>query len=344
MPVATQAQYGAMLDAAAAGGWALPAVNVTSSQTLVAVLEGLARAGSDGIVQVTTGGAAYLAGDRPGGAAHGAMALAAFAHEVAAAYPTLVALHTDHCPPDLAEGFLGPLLQATAARLATGRGPLFHSHMFDGSSLPLAENLDRSATWLARCAALGVVLEVECGVVGGEEDGVRGDAAGSERLYTTTEDLLAVASALGTGERGRYLLAATFGNVHGAYAPGHVRLRPEILDAGQRALAGAHPGARFEYVFHGSSGTAPAQLQEAVRYGVVKVNVDTEMQHAFTSGVVAHVDEHRAVIGSLDAPGAKAAFDPRAWGRRGQDAMAARVAQECETLGSAGRALQAVAA
>jgi fructose-bisphosphate aldolase class II len=342
MPLATTAQYTTMLDAAAGGGWALPAVNVTSSQTLIAVLEGLAAAGADGIVQVTTGGGAYLGGDRrddPGAAARGAAALAAYAHEVAASFPTLVALHTDHCTPDLAEGFLGPLLERTAARRAAGLGPLFHSHMFDGSTLPLADNLERSARWLARCAELEVILEIECGVVGGEEDGVHGDGPGSERLYTTDDDLLAVAAALGTGERGRYLLAATFGNVHGVYAPGNVQLRPDILQSGQEALAAAHPGARFDYVFHGSSGTPAEQLRATLAYGVVKVNVDTEMQHAFTGGVVAHVRENADVIGTLHGPEGKRAFDPRAWGRRGQQAMADRVVAECEALGCAGRTL-----
>ncbi|HEY4098202.1 MAG TPA: class II fructose-bisphosphate aldolase [Baekduia sp.] len=340
MPLATTEQYGAMLDAASAGGWALPSINVTSSQTLIGVLQGFAEAGSDGLVQVTTGGGAYLSGDRTGEEARGAAAIAAFAHEVAPAYDTLIALHTDHCTPDLADRFLGPLLARTADRRAAGLPPLFHSHMFDGSTLPLAENLRLSAQWLERCAALDVVLEIECGVVGGEEDGVRGDAPGSERLYTTPEELLEVAATLGTGERGRYLLAATFGNVHGVYAPGNVQLRPTVLRDGQEALARARPGARrFEYVFHGSSGTAPEQLRETIGYGVVKVNVDTEMQHAFTGGVVAHVQENADVIGSLDGPEAKKAFDPRTWGRRGQRALADRVVAECETLGSAGRSL-----
>jgi fructose-bisphosphate aldolase, class II len=342
MPIATSSQYAAMLDDARAGGWALPAVNVTSSQTLIAVLQGLAEARSDGIVQVTTGGGAYLGGDRkddPAAAARGAAALAAYAHEVAASFPTLVALHTDHCTPDLAESFLGALLERTAARRAAGLGPLFHSHMFDGSMLPLAENLQLSARWLKRCSELDVILEVECGVVGGEEDGVHGDTPGSERLYTTNDDLLAVAETLGTGERGRYLLAATFGNVHGVYAPGNVQLRPEILRSGQEALAAAYHGAQFEYVFHGSSGTPPDQLHETLAYGVVKVNVDTEMQHAFTGGIVAHVGENAEVIGTLQGAEGKKAFDPRAWGRRGQAAMAERVVRECEALGCAGRTL-----
>jgi fructose-bisphosphate aldolase, class II len=342
MPVVTPREYQLMFDAAAAGAWALPAINVTSSQTLIAALQGFSDAGSDGIVQVTTGAASYLAGERPGAEHRGAAALAEFAHEVAGDFPSLVALHTDHCPPEQADAFLGPLLARSAARAAAGLPPLFQSHMFDGSSLPLAENLRRSAQWLARCAALDVVLEIECGVVGGEEDGLRGDAPGSERLYTSTADLLAVVEALGTGTDPRYLLAATFGNVHGVYAPGHVRLRPEILEQGQRALAEVDPTARFAYVFHGASGSPIEQVREAIRYGVVKVNVDTEMQHAFTAGVAAHVSDHHTSIDQLDGgPASKRAFDPRAWGRIAQRSMADQVAATCHRLGSAGRTLGA---
>lgn len=340
MPIATTSDLGSMLDAAAAGGWALPAVNVTSSQTLLAVLQGLEDAGADGIAQVTTGGARYLGGGRDGDAARGAAALAEFAHAVAPGFDTFLALHTDHCTPEDADAFIGPLLAAGGTRLAVGRPPLFTSHMLDGSALPLEENLRLCEAWLARCAELGVVLELECGAVGGEEDGLVGDAEGSSRLYTTTEDLVEVARVLGTGERGRYLLAATFGNVHGTASPDRVELRPAILRDGQRALAGAHPGARFDYVFHGSSGTPQTQLSEAIEYGVVKVNIDTTLQHAFTSGVVDHVLEHRAVIRSPGGPQAKKAFDPRAWGRRGQRAMAAAVAEQCKILGCSGRSLR----
>jgi fructose-bisphosphate aldolase class II len=341
MPIATPQQYRAMLDGAAAGGWALPAVNVTSSQTLVAALQGFSDAGSDGIVQVTTGAAGYMGGDQPGAEHRGAAALAEFAHEVAASFPSLVALHTDHCPPDQADEFLGPLLARSSARVAAGRAPLFQSHMFDGSTLPLAENLRRSREWLARCAALDVILEIECGVVGGEEDGLRGDAPGSQRLYTSTADLLAVVRALGTGTSPRYLLAATFGNVHGVYTPGNVQLRPEILAEGQRALADVDPDARFAYVFHGASGTPAPQVREAIGYGVVKVNVDTEMQHAFTAGIAAHIADHHASIDRLDGgPASKRAFDPRGWGRRAQRAMADHVAATCRLLGSANRTLR----
>jgi fructose-bisphosphate aldolase class II len=337
--LATSEQYAAMLDGAAAGGFAFPAINVTSSQTLNAALRGFAEAGSDGIVQITVGGACYLSGV-VGDPAAGARALAVLGHELAAELPVLAALHTDHCPPEHVDGFLRPLLAASRERVARGKRALFHSHMFDGSTLPLEENLRVSAELLERCRELDVVLEIECGVVGGEEDGIGGGGADGERLYTTPEDLLRVARALGTGERGRYLLAATFGTVHGLYAPGQVRLRPEILSAGQAALGQAHAGARFQYVFHGSSGSSPDELSAAVANGVVKVNLDSEAQYAFTRAAAGHMfsryDGVLAVDGGL---GDKRAYDPRAWGAEAEAGMAARVARACEVLGSAGRSI-----
>jgi fructose-bisphosphate aldolase, class II len=334
-------QYAAMLDGAAAGGYAFPAINVTSSQTLNAAMRGFAEAGSDGIVQATVGGAGYLSG-AAGDALTGARALAALGHELAARYPVAIAFHTDHCPPEHADAFLRPLLKASRERRDRGERPLFHSHMFDGSTLPLDDNLAISAELLEQCRALDVVLEIECGVVGGEEDGIGGDDVASERLYTTTEDLLRVAGALGTGDRGRYLLAATFGNIHGLYAPGHVKLRPEILGEGQSALAHAHPGARFQYVFHGSSGSTPDELRAAVANGVVKVNLDSEAQYAFTRAAAGHMFANYDGVLAVDGGvGDKRAYDPRAWGGEAERAMAARVAQACVQLGSAGRSIVA---
>jgi fructose-bisphosphate aldolase, class II len=298
---------------------------VTSSQTLNAAMRGFAEAGSDGIVQVTVGGARYLGGD----ALAGARALAALGHELAGRYGVAIALHTDHCPPEHADGFLRPLLAASRERVARGEPPLFHSHMFDGSTLPLDENLRVSAELLEQCHAIDVVLEVECGVVGGEEDGISGEGAD---LYTTPADLLRVAEALGTGERGRYLLAATFGNVHGFTVAGQVELRPQILADGQRALAAAHPGARFDYVFHGSSGSSEEDLHAAIANGVVKVNLDSEAQRAFTTGAAEHLLAHYE-------GGGKQAYDPRGWGAAAEARMAARVATACEQLGSAGRSI-----
>jgi fructose-bisphosphate aldolase class II len=334
MTLATRRRYGEMLDAAAAGSYALAAVNVTSSQTLHAAMRGFAEAGADGIVQVTTGGASYLGG---GDMLAGARALAAMAREIAAGYPVLIALHTDHCPPAHADAFLRPLLDEAVARAERGEEPLYASLMFDGSSLPLGENLQVCAELLARCHAAGVILELECGVVGGAEDDVRGDDAG--RLYTDVGEFLRVAEALGTGERGRYLLAPAFGNAHG-FHPQPVDLRPEILRSGQDALREAHPGARFDYVFHGSSGSPLDKVQAAIANGVVKVNVDSQMQLAFSQAVARHVRGN--LDGILAPPGAapdKAAYDPRAWGRAGEAAMAEEVARACEQCGSAGRSL-----
>src|SRR6478752_9129471 len=276
--LATVEHYAAMLDGAAAGGYAFPAINVTSSQTLNAALRGFAEAGSDGIVQITVGGARYLSGPA-GDAAAGARALAAMVRELAPGVPVAIALHTDHCPPEHVDDFLRPLIAASEERVARGEPALFHSHMFDGSTLPLEDNLRRAAELLGECGALGILLELECGVVGGEEDGIGGGDTAGERLYTTVADLLRVADVLGVDG---YLLAATFGNVHGLYAPGSVRLRPEILADGQAALAAARPGAHFRYVFHGSSGSSDDDLRAAVANGVVKVNLDSEAQYAFT--------------------------------------------------------------
>jgi fructose-bisphosphate aldolase class II len=339
MPLPTSAEVGRIFDAATTGAYALPAVNVTSSQTLNAALQGFAEAGSDGIVQVTVGGAQYWSGAARD-AYTGARAMAALAHELAARCPVGIVVHTDHCPPDRVDDFLRPLLEASLERAERGESPLFHSHMFDGATLPLEENMRLSAELLELCRAAGVVLEIEVGVVGGEEDGIGSHDVDPGRLYTTTEELLEVAQSLGTGERGRYLLAATFGNVHGTYAPGHVQLRPAILREGQDALAEAHPGARFQYVFHGSSGSSEAEIREAVSYGVVKMNVDTDMQYAFTRAIAGHVLDHWQGVLRVDGGlGDKNAFDPRAWGRGAEAALAARVARACEDVGSAGHSL-----
>ena len=340
MPIATPEQYAAMLDAAAAGAHALAAVNVTSSETLNGAMRGFAEAGADGIVQVTTGAAAFASGGAVRDMALGARALAEYARVLAGRYPVAIALHTDHAPPDRFGAFVRPLIDESRRRVAASAPPLFNSHMFDGSALPLEENLRVSSALLDELAPLGVLLEVESGVVGGEEDGVAGPEAGREELYTTPEDMLRVAEALGAGERGRYLLAATFGNVHGVYAPGAVQLRPEVLRAGQEALAAAHPGARFQYVFHGSSGSGDDEVRAAIRYGVVKVNVDTDAQYAFTRAVADHVlSNYDGVLRVDGGLGRKAVYDPRAWGRKAEAALATRVAEAAQLFGSASRSV-----
>jgi fructose-bisphosphate aldolase class II len=334
VPLATTDGYTAMLDRAAEGGFAYAAVNVTSSQTLNGAIEGFAAARSDGIVQVTVGAARYFSGPA-NDAATGARALAELAHVLAERAPVRIALHTDHCPPDDVDTFLRPLLAASRERVGQGRAPLFHSHMFDGSTLPLDENLERAAELLDEAAAIEVRLELEIGVVGGEEDGIDRSGVAQERLYSTVADALAVAGRLANGETEAYLLAATFGNVHGRYAPGAVVLRPELLGELQAAVA-PH---RFRLVFHGSSGSTDEELAAAVRHGVVKVNVDTDVQYAFTRAVADHVLRHYDGVLMVDGGlGDKRAYDPRAWGRAAEQAMAVRVAHACEQLGSAGSA------
>src|SRR5437867_3343544 len=253
MPIATPEVYNEMLDRAKAGKFAYPAINVTSTQTLHAALRGFAEAESDGIVQISTGGAEFLGGQFSKDMVTGAVALAEFAHVVAEKYPVNIALHTDHCPKDKLDGFVRPLIAVSQERVDGGKNPLFQSHMWDGSAVPLDENLQIAQELLDLAAKAKLILEVEIGVVGGEEDGVANEI--NEKLYTSEDDYLKTVYALGAGEKGRYLLAATFGNVHGVYKPGNVKLRPEVLKRGQEVAAeklGQAAGAKpFELVFHG---------------------------------------------------------------------------------------------
>ncbi len=335
MPIATPEIYAQMLDRAKEQGFAYPAINVTSTQTLNAALRGFADAGSDGIVQISTGGAEYLSGQVKD-MVTGAVALAEFAHVVAARSPVHIALHTDHCPKDKLDGYMRPLLQVSKDRVARGEQPLFQSHMWDGSAVPLDENLRIAAELLADCAAAKIVMELEIGVVGGEEDGVTGEM--NEKLYSTTQDALETAAALGLGERGRYILAATFGNVHGVYKPGHVQLRPSILNDIQQAVGSAYGKQMpFDLVFHGGSGSALEEIREAISYGVIKMNVDTDTQYAFTRPVAAHMFTSYDGVLKVDGEvGNKKAYDPRSWGKAAEAAMAARVTKACEDLLSTG--------
>jgi fructose-bisphosphate aldolase class II len=338
MPIATPEIYSQMLERAKEQGFAYPAINVTSSQTLNAALRGFAEAGSDGIVQISTGGAEYLSGSVKN-MVTGAVALADFAHIVADKYPVHVALHTDHCPKDKLDGYMRPLVQISRERVARGEQPLFQSHMWDGSAVPLDENLKIAAELLEQCAAARIVMELEIGVVGGEEDGVTGEM--NEKLYSTPEDALATARALGLGERGRYILAATFGNVHGVYKPGHVRLRPSILKEIQDAV-GVEYGrtAPFDLVFHGGSGSALEEIREAISYGVIKMNVDTDTQYAFTRAVAGHMFTSYDGVLKIDGDvGRKKDYDPRTWGKAAEASMADRVVVACQDLLSAGKQL-----
>jgi fructose-bisphosphate aldolase, class II len=339
MPIATAEIYAQMLDTAKQRGFAFPAINCTSSQTLNAALRGFADAGSDGIVQISTGGAEYLSGAAVKDMVTGAVALAEFAYVVAAKYPIHVALHTDHCPKDKLDGYMRPLVAISRERVARGQEPLFQSHMWDGSAVPLPENLQIAAELLAECAAARIVMEMEIGVVGGEEDGVVGEI--NEKLYTTPEDALATAEAVGLGERGRYLLAATFGNVHGVYKPGHVTLRPSILRDIQEAVGQKYGQEKpFDLVFHGGSGSALEEIREAISYGVVKMNVDTDTQYAFSRPVADHMFKNYDGVLKVDGEvGNKKAYDPRSWGKAGEAGMTARVTHACEDLMSTGHQL-----
>ena len=336
MPIATPEAYAGMLDRAKAGRFAYPAINVTSSQTLNAALQGFADAGSDGIVQVSTGGAEYLSGQRVKDMVTGAVALAEYAHVVAAKYDVQVALHTDHCPKDKLDGYLRPLLAISQERVTKGLPPLFQSHMWDGSAVELEENLKIADELLEGCRRADIVLEVEIGVVGGEEDGV--ENAINEKLYTTPEDALRTAEVLGVGDRGRYLLAATFGNVHGVYKPGNVKLKPVILKEIQDAVGAKHSKDKpFDLVFHGGSGSLLEEIREALDYGVVKMNIDTDTQYAFTRPVADHMFKNYDGVLKVDGEvGNKKHYDPRAWGKSAEGAMAARVVRACEDLRSAG--------
>jgi fructose-bisphosphate aldolase class II len=329
-----------MLDAARNGRYAYPAVNVSSSTTLNGALAGFAEANSDGIVQLTPSGAAFASGAADDATA-GAMAMAAFARGVAERYPVLVALHTDHCPPARVGDFLRPLLEESRARAQQGEPPVYQSHMFDGSSLPLGQNLETARELLEICREANVILEIEIGVVGGEEDGLDARGIADDRLYSKPEEAIEVVQRLGTGEHGRYLLAATFGNVHGVYAGANAKLRPEVLRTLRDAAVDRYGAdAAFDFVFHGGSGSPPGQIEEAIGYGVVKFNLDTDLQYAYTRAVADHVfRNYDGVLGTDGGTGDKAAYDPRAWGRAGEASMANRVAQACELLGSSGRTL-----
>jgi fructose-bisphosphate aldolase class II len=337
MATATTEIYSEMLDKAKAGAFAYPAINVSSSQTLIAALQGFAEAGSDGIVQVSTGGAEYLSGSTVKNMVTGSAAFAAYAAEVAKNYPVNIALHTDHCPKDKLDGFVRPLLALSAERVARGENPLFQSHMWDGSAVPLEENLEIAQELLAASVAAKIVLEIEVGVVGGEEDGVENEI--NEKLYTSPEDAIATVEALGFGEKGRYLTALTFGNVHGVYKPGNVKLRPSVLLDAQQAVAEKFGRERaFDFVFHGGSGSLPEEIAAAVDYGVVKMNIDTDTQYAFTRPVAGYMLTNYDGVLKLDGEvGNKKQYDPRAWGKAAEEAMATRVVEACDALRSAGR-------
>ncbi len=337
MPVATPDAYHAMLDRAKSQKFAYPAINISSSATAIAALQGLQESGSDGILQVSTGGAEYFSGATVKSMAIGAQAMAAFIREAAKGYGITVALHTDHCAKGQLDGFVRPLLEVSAERVKSGLDPVFNSHMWDGSAVPLAENLEIAKELLAKTKAVGSILEIEVGVVGGEEDGVEGGSG--KDLFTTVEDGMATVEALGLGENGRYLTALTFGNVHGSYKPGSVKLKPELLDEIQKAVGAKYSkDLPFDLVFHGGSGSTDKEIADAVSFGVIKMNIDTDTQYAFTRAVAGHMFANYDGVLKIDGEvGNKKAYDPRAWGKLAEASMAARVNQAANQLGSAGK-------
>jgi fructose-bisphosphate aldolase class II len=344
MPIATPEVYAEMLGRAKEHSFAFPAINCTSSETINAALKGFADAGSDGIIQFSTGGAEFGSGLGIKDMVTGAVALAEFAHIVADKYPITVALHTDHCPKDKLDSYVKPLLAISQQRVAKGQNPLFQSHMWDGSAVPIDENLEIARELLKEAAAAKIVLEIEIGVVGGEEDGVAHEI--NDKLYTTPEDFEKTIEALGAGEHGKYLLAATFGNVHGVYKPGNVKLRPDILEQGQKVAAaklGLAEGAKpFDFVFHGGSGSLKSEIEEALGYGVVKMNVDTDTQYAFTRPVAGHMFSNYDGVLKVDGEvGDKKAYDPRSYMKKAEANMSGRVIEACNDLHSAGRSVTA---
>jgi len=339
MPVADYQTYCRMLDRALEKKFAYPAINVTSMTTVNAVLKGLAESKSDGIIQVSTGGGAFASGMDVKDMALGAISIAEHVHRVAARYPIYVALHTDHCQAKVLDQFVLPLIAETERRRAAGLPNLFNSHMFDGSALPLKENLDIAVPLLERCHKSEIILEVEAGVVGGTEDGVSG--GGGDKLYTTPEDMLEVCRRLGAVRGARYLFAATFGNVHGVYKPGQVKLKPTILKAGQAAVVKAFgQAARFALVFHGGSGSTREEIHEALDYGVVKMNIDTDTQYAFTRPIADHMLKHYDGVLKIDGEvGNKEKYDPRTYMKLGEAALAQRVKQAVADLRATGTTL-----
>ncbi|MFJ5728893.1 class II fructose-bisphosphate aldolase [Streptomyces paradoxus] len=336
MPIATPEVYNEMLDRAKAGKFAYPAINVTSTQTLHAALRGFAEAESDGIVQISTGGAEFLGGQYSKDMVTGAVALAEFAHIVAEKYPVNIALHTDHCPKDKLDGYVRPLLALSQKRVEAGLSPLFQSHMWDGSAETLADNLSIAQELLEQARAAKIILEVEITPTGGEEDGVSHEI--NDSLYTTVDDAIRTAEALGLGEKGRYLLAASFGNVHGVYKPGNVVLRPELLkELNEGVAAKFGKGSPFDFVFHGGSGSTEEEIRTALENGVVKMNIDTDTQYAFTRPVADHMFRNYDGVLKVDGEvGNKKTYDPRTWGKLAEASMAARVVEACGNLRSTG--------
>lgn len=339
MPIVNYATYIKMLDTANKNKYAYPAINVSSMETANAALVGFAEAKSDGIIQVSTGGGEHASGTGVKDMVLGAISLANHVHLMAARYNVNIALHTDHCQPKKVDTFLKPLIAETARRRAKGEANLFNSHMFDGSELPLDQNMKIAKELMVLCAQNEIILEVEAGVVGGEEDGMNNEHLPADKLYTTPADMLGVYQALSSVANARYMFAATFGNVHGVYKPGNVKLKPSILKDGQDALKSKF-NARFDLVFHGGSGSTKEEISETLNYGVIKMNVDTDTQYAFSRPIADHMFKNYDGVLKVDGEvGNKKTYDPRSYLKAGEKGMAKRIKEACEDLHSAGKTL-----
>jgi fructose-bisphosphate aldolase, class II len=326
---------------------ALPAVNVIGSHSTNAVLEAARQAKAPVIVQFSHTGAQFYGGKTIDNAKHvasiqGAIAGAYHVHIMAKAYGVPVILHTDHCAKKLLPWIDG-LLEAGEAYYAEHKRPLFSSHMLDLSEEPLHENLEICRSYLARMKKLDMTLEIELGVTGGEEDGVDNSGVDNSKLYTQPEDVLASYDAL--APVGSFTVAASFGNTHGVYAPGNVKLTPKILHNSQVHIQKARglSDKPVDFVFHGGSGSTPEEIREAVSYGVVKMNVDTDTQWAFLQPIKKYMDDKDAYLKSqlgnpegADKPNKKH-IDPRVWLQHGEKGVTARVVQACKDLGSFGK-------
>lgn len=338
MPIVNHDQYCKMLDSATKGGYAYPAINITSTSTANAALAAFAEMKSDGIIQVSTGGGKFASGAL-GDMVLGSISLAQHIHLMAEKLDVGIALHTDHCHPEHVDGFLIPLIEETEKRRAKGEKNLFNSHMFDGSVLPLEKNIEQSKQLLERCAKNEIILEIETGIVGGEEDGVNNEDAPADKLYTTPEDMVQIAKEL--GPIGKFMYAATFGNVHGVYKPGNVKLRPEILRDGQAAVEKeVGKEARHWLVFHGGSGSELSEIHETLDYGVIKMNVDTDTQYAYSRPIVDHIfRNYDAMLKVEGEVGNKKFYDPRAYMKLAEKSMKDRIIQSIKDLKADGKSV-----
>jgi len=341
MPVADYKTYVKMLESASKNKFAYPAINVSNIESANAALLAFAEAKSDGIIQVSTGGGKHASGAGVGNEVLGAISIAQHIHLMADKYPVYVALHTDHCQANKVESFLKPLIAETAKRRAAGQKNLFNSHMFDGSELPLDQNLALAKELLILCSQNEIILEVEAGVVGGEEDGVNNEGTPADKLYTTPADMVEVQKQLSTVPNAKFMFAATFGNVHGVYKPGNVKLKPTILRDGQAAVVKAFgEAARFFLVFHGGSGSSQEEIHETLEYGVIKMNIDTDTQYTFTRPIVDHIMKNYDGVLKIEAEvGNKKVYDPRAYMKKAERGMADRIKEACQDLRSTGKTI-----